>query len=196
MGINEWVSWSNYRPAIPLADILGWHSLIVWKSSVNHHGGSSLSLMLCLVLFLVLFALSHTLLEDNRRPLPLCRLVEAEHVSFAHKVRQFIIIGFLIGRLLKQLWMLLYSTWYAEGMKGSTARYMTPSIIFRRQNATSLLTLSDVELARLVINESNWLLPAVCHFTLMIATRTHTTPTSAIKIEPRRRICIIEKVLG
>ena len=55
------------------------------------------------MLFLVLLTLSQALLEDNRRPLPLRRLVEAEHVRFAHKVRQFIVMGLLVGRLLKQL---------------------------------------------------------------------------------------------
>ena len=144
----------NYRPAIALADILRRNRLAVL--SVNHHSGGSLSLMLFQILFLELIAFGHALLQDNGRPFSLCRLIKAKHVSFAHKVRQLIIISLLVSSLLKQLSMLLYSSRYAEGMQCSTARYVTPSIVLCRQKTTSLLlpTLSKVKLTRLVIKES------------------------------------------
>ena len=146
----------NYRPAISIANILRRHRLAVLMS-VNHHSRSSLSLMLFQILFLELIAFSHALLQDNGRPFSLCRLIKAKHVSFTHKVRQLIIISFFVSSLLKQLSMLLYSSRYAEGMQGSTARYVTPSIVLCRQKTTTLLllpTLSKVKLTRLVIKES------------------------------------------
>ena len=59
--------------------------------------------MLIHVLVIVLFLLSHTLLEYYGRPFSLSRLIKAKLVGFAHKVRQFIIISLLVSRLLKQL---------------------------------------------------------------------------------------------
>ena len=153
--------------------------------------------MLFQVLFLELITFGHALLQDNGRPFSLCRLIKAKHVSFAHKVRQLIIISLLVSSLLKQLSMLLYSSWYAEGMQCSTAWYVTPSIILCCLKTTTLLlpALSKVKLTRLVIKESLWLLPGISQLSLIIYTWSHTAPSSAVEIEPRR-ICIVDKVLG
>ena len=199
MSVNYWVSWSNYRPYFTRAHILWRYRLLVVLNSggsVNHHWGGRLSLVLCHVLFFELVALGHTLLEDNWRPFPLCRLIKTKHVSFTHEVRQLIIIGSLVCSLLKQLWMLLYSSWYAEGMEGSTAGYVTPSIVFCCQKTTSLMlsTRSYIELTWLVIEESLWLLPGVSQLSLIITTRTHATPSFTVEIE-LCRICIGDKFI-
>ena len=199
MSVNYWVSWSNYRPYFTLANILWWYRLLVVLNSggsVNYHWGGRLSLMLCHVLLLELVALGHTLLEDDRRPFSLCRLIKAKHVSFTHKVRQLIIIGLLVSSLLKQLWMLLYSSWYAEGMKGSTTGYVTSSIVLCCQKTTTLMlsTRSYIELTWLVIEESLWLLPGVSQLSLIITTRSHATPSFTVEIEPCR-ICIGDKFI-
>ena len=199
MSVNYWVSWSNYRPYLTRAHILRWYRLLVVLNSggsVNHHWGGRLSLMLCHVLFLELVALGHTLLKDNRRPFPLRCLIKTKHISFTHEVRQLIIIGPLVSCLLKQLWMLLYSSWYAKCMEGSTAGYVTPSIVLSSQKTTSLMlsTRSYIELTWLVIEKSLWLLTGVCQLSLIITTRPHATPSFTVEIE-LCRICIGDKFI-